>query len=222
MEVRPARTIDMTSIVGFIGGVLLVVGGQLAWAHLSINLAKFSAALGVDASQLPGNLSGLLGNNGPVDGTAVTAGKIALNAGVLALIAAIPFVFGIPRKVRGVALVIAGLVGGGFAGYFAASPKISALDKAGDVLGQLGLQVDFKSLFDTKIEIGVWLCVLGGAMAVVAGVLSLRPQPDAAEGTESSGAIPPTPPTPPMVMPAAGPETGSETGQTARPDAPPS
>jgi hypothetical protein len=202
---RPGPAVDAAAIVGVLGGVLLIVGAQLSWGTISVNLGRFAAATGVDISQLPQGMSGLLGRNGPIPGLVLTGGKVALNVGVVALVAAITYVFGIPRKVTGVVLVLAGAVAAGFAVYYAVDPSISGIDQVSNAFISIGLRLDFKSLLDIGIGIGVWICVAGGVLAIVGGILAVRSTTAVPRAVRDGvPEMPPAPPAPPVEAPGAG------------------
>jgi hypothetical protein len=187
METRSSRSFGAGPILGLVGGALLIIGSLLTWATVSINLGRFASGLGVDPDALPPTFAGAFGEHQAFAGTNAGAGKIALICGVIALVIALIIGMGSVGKVGGVILLIAGVVGGGFATLFTVSPQVSVVDEVGDYLRAIGFQGDFKSFFDISVGVGAWTCILGGVLVIVAGILSLRTKAPATTEIQAVG-----------------------------------
>jgi hypothetical protein len=169
------------AIVGLIGGALLILGSFLTWLTLSFNLDAFakvlSDATGVQVS--PSDLS----SNGLAGSTSASGikndGKLTLVAGVVVVVGAILLIaVANVRKAAAIVMIIAGALGGLVAGYNLLT-KNSQIDKAlanaGGQLKGLGISVDaFRPVLTVKWGIGIYLCLLGGIIAVVGGVMASR------------------------------------------------
>ena len=218
METRTSSSPGAGSIMGLAGGALLIVGSVLTWASVSINVDNLAKALGVDASAFP---PGTFPGKQSFAGTSSGDGKIAFACGVLALVAAVLVMTSKTRTLAGVVLIVGGLVGGGFALYDGVTGKDKAGDAAVSALSGKGIPGDVRTFFDITIGIGIWICVVGGALAIVAGLMIItRKAAPAAMAVESAipvgmgtgvpippettGGMPPMPPTPPMPTPDAG------------------
>lgn len=216
--------------MGLVGGALLVIGSLMTWASVSINVANIAQAVGIDPSAIP---AGTFPGTQTVSGSSLSDGKIALVCGIVALIAAVLIIMATGRTLAAVLLIVGGLAGGGIALYDGLNGKDDAVSEGVKQLTALGVPGDVKSFFDVSIGIGIWICVVGGFLAIVAGILSLRGKPPAAVGMSSGGAMgsgmstgvagssempsgmstpatpatpaaPPTPPAPPMDLPDPG------------------
>jgi len=179
------------AIVAIVGGVMLAIGSFLTWATVSVDttalLNKLADTLGVSADQLQGVPTDSFSQS--VSGWDGSDGKITLVVALIIIIAAI-LMFAMPRirKAMGVIVILAGLVGGGVAVYDATRVKdvandaeTAAASAAGSGLEQLGLSAGeiFDGVFDVTAGIGLWVCIAGGVIALVGGVLALRERPEA-------------------------------------------
>ena len=179
------------AIVAIVGGIMLAIGSFLTWATVSVDttalLNKLADTLGVSADQLQGVPTDSFSQS--VSGWDGSDGKITLVVAIIIIIAAI-LMFAMPRirKAMGVIVILAGLVGGGVAVYDATRVKDVANDAesaaasaVGSGLDQAGLSADdiFDGVFDVTPGIGLWVCIAGGVVALVGGVLALRERPGA-------------------------------------------
>ena len=179
------------AIVAIVGGIMLAIGSFLTWATVSVDttalLNKLADTLGVSADQLQGVPTDSFSQS--VSGWDGSDGKITLVVALIIIIAAI-LMFAMPRirKAMGVIVILAGLVGGGVAVYDANRVKdvandaeTAAASAAGSGLEQLGLSAGeiFDGVFDVTAGIGLWVCIAGGVIALVGGVLALRERPEA-------------------------------------------
>ena len=179
------------AIVAIVGGIMLAIGSFLTWATVSVDttalLNKLADTLGVSADQLQGVPTDSFSQS--VSGWDGSDGKITLVVALIIIIAAI-LMFAMPRirKAMGVIVILAGLVGGGVAVYDATRVKdvandaeTAAASAAGSGLEQLGLSAGeiFDGVFDVTAGIGLWVCIAGGVIALVGGVLALRERPEA-------------------------------------------
>ena len=226
-QASSSRSFGPGPILGIVGGALLVIGSLMTWATVSFNVENIANALGVDPSVIP---AGSLGSQS-VAGTKVNDGKIALVCGVIVVIAAVVLlaVSG-ARVLAAAALMLAGLVGGGIALYDGINGKDDAINEGARALTASGLPGDVKSFFNVSIGIGIWICVIGGIAAIVAGILVLMQRGQAAApamgGTMSTGPLggadmsSPTgapPATPPAEAPATTPPPAPEMPSTPEP-----
>jgi hypothetical protein len=223
------RLVERTSkpvagILGIIGGAVLVVGSILPWAKVSLDLDKFASVLGVDPSLLAGVGAQTSQNVNGLDAD----GKITLVAGIVVLVCAVILMMRAARWL-GVLMLLGGLAGGGTALYDILSKDRQlddALAGAGPQLEAIGLSADtFREVFAVSFSIGIYLCVIGGVLALIAGLIGLtgssRPAtvaPDAGLAgagfalplvTPAAPVAPPpieTPPPAPAPSPPAAPE----------------
>jgi hypothetical protein len=204
-------------VLAGIGGVLLAIGAVLTWATASLDITAFAQALGIDPSQIP---AGSIQTSKSFAGTSGSDGKIALVCGIIVLLLAIGvWARGQLRVPFGILTIVGGLVGGGLALYDISKKGdiiASAKETAGPALAQLGIDPGIlDSIFKVSLGIGIWICVVGGALAVVGGLLILmqKSAAPAAAGGMSAGFTPP---------PAdAGFGTSSVTGSMSPPPAAP-
>jgi hypothetical protein len=163
-------------IVGIVGAVLLVLGSFLTWATVSIDLGKFAAALGVDEATLGAAITGPTSKSasGLSDGAdgifTLIAGLVVV--GLAFLLRAKPAA----RKPIGLGIVLAGLVGAGVALYDISQVndvRDSALGGLNAALAGTGIGGDaLDGVVNVSTGIGIWICVVGGIVAIVAGFLS--------------------------------------------------
>jgi hypothetical protein len=157
-------------ILGIVGGALLVAGSLMTWASVSFNIQNIANALGVDPSILPADTFG----SASVTGSKVTDGKVALACGVIVVLAAVALlaVKG-ARVIAAVVVMVGGLAGGGIALYNGINDKQDAINEGVHQFTQAGVPGDAKSFFNVSIGIGIWICVVGGIAAIVAGIIAL-------------------------------------------------
>jgi len=178
------------AIVAIVGGVMLAIGSFLTWATVSVDttalINKLAETLGLPPEQLQGLSTDSFSNS--VSGWDGSDGKITLVVGVIIIIAAI-VIFAKPRLrvAMGAVVIVAGLVGGGVAAYDASRVKdvandaeAAAVAAAGSELEGSGLSVGdiFEGAFDVTAGVGLWVCIAGGVIALVGGVLALRERRD--------------------------------------------
>jgi hypothetical protein len=163
-------------IVGIVGAVLLVIGSFLTWATVSIDVAKFASALGVDEATLGAAITGPTSKaaSGLSDGA---DGIFTLIAGLV--VVALAFLLRAKpaaRKPIGLGIVLAGLVGAGVALYDISQVndvRDSALGGLNAALAGAGIGSDaLDGVVNVSTGIGIWICVIGGVIAIVAGVMA--------------------------------------------------
>ena len=169
------------AIVGIVGGAVLVIGSFLTWATASINIDALANAIGVDPALLQGAVPGstsfsVKGMDSGADGT------FTLIAGIAAVVVAIVLIMKADlKKPMGAILIIAGLVGGGVALYDLSKVndvKQEAVDAAGGGLAAAGIDAGvLDEVFDVSAGIGIWVCIAGGLIAIVGGVMAFAAKP---------------------------------------------
>jgi uncharacterized membrane protein (TIGR02234 family) len=189
----------VAGILGVVGGALLALGSFLTWAEVSGGGTSVTAK-GVDGSD----------------------GYITLVAGLVAIVAGIMMARG-TRRVLAVLVILAGIVGGGIGLYDALTAKDSVLDAAAEELAPtfgvsaqevraaLDQAIDAGQL-SVSINIGLYVVIGGGVVAVVGGILGLR---DAGEHVAPGRTTTPAPPAsaiggpPPTPPPTSQPDRGA-------------
>jgi hypothetical protein len=224
------------AIVALIGGAMLVIGSLLTWATVSIDVARFAEALGVDEATLGAAIAGPTSTSasGLSDGA---DGIFTLIAGVV--VGALALLANMRTEARrpiGIVIGIAGVVGAGVALY-----DISQIDDVRDLalggvtaaLEGTGIGADLlDGVVEVSTGIGIWICLIGDLIAVVAGLMTLSgagmkrvsappewsmatPVGQLAEGGLAPAAAPPAPPPPIVTDPPIGdvpPSEGAGTG----------
>lgn len=214
------------AILGIVGGAILVIGSVLPWAKVSLDLEEFAQVLGVDPSLMEGLGVQTSQSVGGLDAD----GKITLVAGIVVLVCA-AILLARAMSWLGVVMLLGGLAGGGMALYDIVSKDRQlddALAGAGPQLESIGLSADtFKQVFTVSFSIGIYLCVVGGVLALIAGAMALRspsepgmvaaPAPgapgtgfDPAPPATPAGPIAPTPYDPPPPSPSPIPPAAPE------------
>jgi hypothetical protein len=163
-------------IVAVVGAALLVIGSFLTWATVSIDLGKFAAALGVDEATLGAAIAGpteksASGLSDGADGIfTLIAGLIVI--GLAFLLRAKPA----SRKPIGLGMALAGLIGAGVAFYDISQVndvRDEALGGMAAALAGTGLGADvLDGVVNVSTGIGIWICVVGGVVAIVAGLMT--------------------------------------------------
>jgi hypothetical protein len=170
------------AILGIVGGAVLIVGSLLTWVTLSFDPQRFAQsiadAVGVDVSQL-GTIPAVPSSEEV--GTAVE-GKYTLIAGVVVLVCAILLL--VNANVRSFApklMILGGVVGVGLPLYDVLTTDrqldnaIAGVEGLASGLKALGLSTDvFKDAVNVEWGIGVWVCVVGGVIALVGGIMAAR------------------------------------------------
>lgn len=198
-ETGTTRQRSVGAVLAIGGGAMLALGSFLAWAEVSGGGTSVSAQ-GIDGSD----------------------GYITLGAGIVALLLGIVLLREAKRALA-IFAVVAGLLGGGVAVYDALTAEDSVLDSAAEELAPtIGASPEeVRGLLDEAVEagqlsislsIGIYGVIVGGVLALVGGILSLRsgeeeplmgPTPSVAE-TPSAGS--PVAPASEAMTPVAPPE----------------
>jgi hypothetical protein len=175
------------SIVAIVGGVALVIGAFLTWATVSINVQAFASLLGTDA----GTLSGLLGDTSKsFSGLDAGAdGRWALAMGILAVaLGVVLLAWKGANKAFAVGIVLAGLIGGGWALYDITqvdNVKQDGINQAAPQLQALGVDTStLGDVFDISLGVGIWVCTFGGLIAIAGGAMVLTTGDDDASTAE--------------------------------------
>jgi hypothetical protein len=181
-------------VIGIVGGVALAIGSFLNWATVSVNFDKIATALGIDPAQIPAGVraQGTVSVTGWKSGD----GKWTLVAGVVVAVAAVLLTMASSRQVVGIVMLVGGAVGGGLALYDATIQKNNAIDNAAAQFSNIGLPGTIRDYFSVSLGIGIWLCIAGGAVAIVAGIMAMtsRPPSIAAVDVGPVGTTSPPPP----------------------------
>jgi hypothetical protein len=218
-----------TTILGFIGGALLLIGSFLTWVTLTLDVNAFATLLGVEPSQL--TAAGVTETTSNT-GLKTNAGKITLLAGIIVLVLAVLVAMGKrATKSAGIGMLVAGVIGTGAVLLNLATKDSqinTELDSIAPQLTALGITKEaLKNVFELKWAIGIYICLIGGVLAIVAGIMAMRSPTEAAPVAVTTsapaagfGATPPTPSAP--LAPLAGTLPPSELMPPTPPDAPPS
>ena len=192
MENADSRAPSTPMILGIVGGLALAIGSFLNWATVSVNFDKIATAIGIDPADVPANVRA----QGTVSVTGWNGGdgKWTLVAGVVVVVAAVLLSMASSRRVVGIVMLIGGVVGGGLALYDATIQKNDAIDNAASTFAGIGLPGELRDYFSISLGIGIWLCIAGGVVAVVAGIMAMMSrQPAAAMAGDPAGFVPPPP-----------------------------
>lgn len=180
--IAPRRSL-VPLIFGIVASGLLAIGSFLPWVVASIDQARWTAnlaqALGVDPSMLGGSAGELPAYtmSGVSDGTA--DGMFTLVAGLVVAVCAVVAYLRTGRgRITSVLMLLAGLVGASVALYdigTISDAEDEAIANATASLQALGLTGSglLDGVINISAGIGIYVCALGGVLAVVAGVLTL-------------------------------------------------
>ena len=176
------------SILAIVGGIGLAIGAFLSWGTVTLDAARFASALGIDPSLItPASVPGM---SQSVNGTDGWEGKLAVVAGIVAIVVGVIAMREV-RKGLGVLMIVAGLIGGGAALYDVVTvndQKDAAIEDATPELQQLGVQASSLSdAIDVSLDAGIWICVLAGLVVVVGGVMVRAGENELSTGTSSAG-----------------------------------
>jgi hypothetical protein len=158
-------------ILGIAGGIAMAIGSFLTWATVSVKFDALAAALGIDPARIPAEIRA----QGTASATGWKAGdgKWTLVAGIVVAVAAALLTIASSRRVVGIVMVVGGVVGGGLALYDATIQKNDVIDNAASTFAGLGLAGSLRDYFSLSLGIGIWLCIAGGVVAIVAGVMAI-------------------------------------------------
>jgi hypothetical protein len=201
---------SMGAIVGIVGGVALVLGSLLTWGTGSLNVQALASAAGLD----PAAVSAAIGDvSRSVSGIEVTGGKWALAMGIVAIILGVVAFLRVSPRVVGFGLIVAGLIGGGWALYDTTQADVvkeQAIEEAVPRLGSVeGASAVIGQYVDTSFGVGIWISVLGGLVAIGGGIVlltaggSMTETPSRMGAAAGSGGFTPTEPPPASPPPAA-------------------
>ncbi len=194
MDNGGSRSSSTPMVIGIVGGVALAIGSFLNWATVSVNFDKIATALGIDPAQIPAGVraQGTVSVTGWKSGD----GKWTLVAGVVVAVAAVLLTMASSRQVVGIVMLVGGAVGGGLALYDATIQKNNAIDNAAAQFTNIGLPGTIRDYFSVSLGIGIWLCIAGGAVAIVAGIMAMvsRAPSVSAAADVPMGSTPPPPP----------------------------
>jgi hypothetical protein len=176
------------AILGIVGGAVLIVGSVLPWAKVSLDLDKFAQVLGVD----PSLMAGLGAQTSQSVGGLDADGAVTLIAGIVVVVCA-GILLAKAKRWLGVLVLLGGLAGGGIALYDIVSKDRQlddALAGAGPQLEAIGLSADtFRQVFSVSFSIGIYLCVIGGILALIAGAMALMSTSEPVLGTVPDAGI---------------------------------
>jgi hypothetical protein len=192
MDNAESRAPSTPMILGVVGGIALAIGSFLNWATVSVDFDKIATAIGIDPADVPADVraQGTVSVTGWKGGD----GKWTLVAGVAVVVAALLLSMASSRRVVGIVLLVGGAVGGGLALYDATIQKNDAIDNAASTFAGIGLPGDLRDYFSIALGIGIWLCVAGGVLAIVAGIMAMMSRiPTSTMSGDPAGFIPPPP-----------------------------
>ena len=207
MENAESRAPSTPMILGIVGGIALAIGSFLNWATVSVDFDKIATAIGIDPADVPADVRA----QGTVSVTGWDGGdgKWTLVAGVVVIVAAVLLSMASSRRVVGIVMLVGGVVGGGLALYDATIQKNDAIDNAASTFAGIGLPGELRDYFSISLGIGIWLCIAGGAAAIVAGIMvMMSQQPSVATAGDPAGFVPP----PPVAPDGGSAEVGMWTG----------
>jgi hypothetical protein len=169
-------------IMGIVGGALLLLGSFLTWVTLTLDLNAFAGLLHVEPAQLTAVGVTTTTSNA---GLKANAGKITLVTGIIVLVAAVMLAMGKrASKSAGTSMLIAGAIGSAAVLLNLATKDSqidTELDSIAPQLTALGITKDaIKNVFEVKWGIGIYLCLIGGVLAIIAGIMAMRSSSDAA------------------------------------------
>ncbi len=207
MENAESRAPSTPMILGIVGGIALAIGSFLNWATVSVDFDKIATAIGIDPADVPADVraQGTVSVTGWKGGD----GKWTLVAGVVVVVAAVLLSMASSRRVVGIVMLVGGVVGGGLALYDATIQKNDAIDNAASTFAGIGLPGELRDYFSISLGIGIWLCIVGGVVAIVAGIMAMMSQqPAVAMAGDPAGFVPPPPAAPDGGFAAGGVWTG--------------
>ena len=173
------RSTSVPATVGLVGGVLLIVGAFMTWVTVTLNFDTFAKVM-TETLHVPVSASDLTGLGVRTSQSAAGTehdGKLALVAGLVAVVCAVLlFAVGNAKRTAATVMLVAGILGAGVVLYNVLTKNSQiddALAKLKPQLAQLGISIDaFKSIFSVSWGIGIYVCLLGGMLAIVAWAMA--------------------------------------------------
>jgi hypothetical protein len=218
---------SLGAIVGIVGGVALVLGSLLTWGTGTLNVQALASAAGLD----PAAVSAAIGDvSRSVSGIDVTGGKWALAMGIVAIVLGVVALMKVSPRVVGVGLIVAGLIGGGWALYDTTQADVvkeQAIEEAVPRLGSVeGASAVIGQYIDTSFGPGIWISLVGGLVAIGGGIVLLTSGGSMTESPSRMGAaagsgFTPTETPPASPPPAAEPPAAPAPMPPAEPSPPP-
>ena len=177
MESVETRGPSIPMILGIVGGLLLGIGSFLNWATASVNWDAIETATGIDppaAIRAQATVS--------LTGWDIGQGMWMLVIGVVVVFAATLLAFVSSTQAVAFVMIFGGAVGGSMALYQATVGKNQRLDDVAGVFA-VALPGSLRGYFSVSIGIGIWSCVLGGGVAVLAGIMAMVRRPPSVSAT---------------------------------------
>jgi hypothetical protein len=171
------------ALVSIIGGGMLVAGSLMTWATSFTDLDSVAKVFG-DALGIPVDPTSVRGigiqPSTSLSGTSSTAGRVTLLLGLLvAVFGIVPILVRPARAPMSVLVLVCGVAGGGIALGNILTRDLQVdetLSTFATQLSRAGSPVDVVRLRDAvslALGTGIWLCVAGGLVAAVGGMMSL-------------------------------------------------
>jgi hypothetical protein len=178
-------------ILGIGGGSFLAVGSFLRWATGAVDIDKIAGVLGIDPAQLPAGLRAT--GTASITGLDIGPGRWMLVTGAVVVIASALLALRSSTQVLALVMIFGGAVGGSMALYQATVGKDGMIDDVARVLIGAPLPGSLHTYVSVSIGIGIWLCVIGGVVAIVGGIMAmLRGTPSRSSmDTPAAGEAPP-------------------------------
>ncbi len=167
MESVETRSPMIPMVLGIIGGVLLGAGSFLNWATANVNWDAIAAVIG----KIPADVRAQ--GTASFVGWDIAPGKWMLVTAIVVVIASALLAVASSPQVVAFVMIFGGAVGGSMALYKATIGKDGLIDDAARVLIGAALPGSLHSYVSVSIGIGIWLCVLGGVVAIVAGIMTM-------------------------------------------------
>jgi hypothetical protein len=162
-----SRSTTIPMVLGIVGGVLLGAGTFLNWAAASVNWDAISAVIG----KIPPEVRAQ--GTATITGWDIAPGKWMLVTAIVVVIASGLLAIASSPQVVAFVVIFGGAVGGSMALYKATAGKDGLIDDAARVLIGAALPGSLHSYVSVSIGIGMWLCVLGGVVAIIAGIIAM-------------------------------------------------
>jgi hypothetical protein len=194
MENVESPSPSTSMILGIVGGIALAIGSFLTWVTVSVDFDKIATALGIDPAQIPAAVRAQ--GTASVTGWKGGDGKWTLVAGIVVAAAAALLTMASSRRIVGIVMIVGGAVGGGLALYDATIQKNDVIDNVASTFSGIGLPGVLRDFFSLSLGIGIWLCIGGGVVAIVAGVMAMTGRASSVSVAAGipTGSAPPPPP----------------------------